>query len=332
MHLANIMLYFLRPKFIDTWVDVFILYDFAGELKMIKRIILPYGYGQTCNQLLQIAHWIPSAVVYDIPLYFPGFKRYAHMFSGTIENNNLVFPSFANQMPFSQALLSKTCSIASKISHVNLTPFFKMASILPGVEVVSVDDSGRSGSISPLNVLDDKKISSGESLWVQGWLYRDYEGMSKYKKIIKEFFSPIPDIQDRINKCIKRRDIRHSLLFGVHLRRGDYKKWENGKYYYDDNSMSLLMQQVYRLFPEKNISFLLVSNEHIELDNYKRHDVFMGPGDPAGDLYSLAECDYIIGPPSTYTSWASFFGDVPLCFINNPNDSLSLDDFKVCLG
>ena len=41
-----------------------------------------------------------------------------------------------------------------------------------------------------------------------------------------------------------------------------------------------------------------------------------GPGTEIGDLYSLAACDYIIGPPSTYTQWASFYGQVPR-FVHN---------------
>ncbi|HAX17707.1 MAG TPA: hypothetical protein DCY00_03825 [Actinobacteria bacterium] len=46
------------------------------------------------------------------------------------------------------------------------------------------------------------------------------------------------------------------------------------------------------------------------------------------DLYSLALCDYIFGPPSTFSMWASFYGEVPLRFITNPDTDLSLDKFK----
>jgi len=31
-------------------------------------------------------------------------------------------------------------------------------------------------------------------------------------------------------------------------------------------------------------------------------------------IFSFAKCDYIVGPPSTFTSWASFYGDVPVYF------------------
>jgi len=47
------------------------------------------------------------------------------------------------------------------------------------------------------------------------------------------------------------------------------------------------------------------------------------------DLYALAECDYIIGPPSTYTLWASFYGDTPLWFMEHKGDIPDLSAFFI---
>jgi hypothetical protein len=38
----------------------------------------------------------------------------------------------------------------------------------------------------------------------------------------------------------------------------------------------------------------------------------MSRGSAVEDLYSLARCDYLLGPPSTFSLWASFYGNVPL--------------------
>ncbi|MCW3058345.1 MAG: hypothetical protein JWQ02_166, partial [Capsulimonas sp.] len=46
-------------------------------------------------------------------------------------------------------------------------------------------------------------------------------------------------------------------------------------------------------------------------------------------MYSLSECDYILGPPSTFTAWASFYGQKPLYKILEPEAAVSLDDFYV---
>lgn len=47
-------------------------------------------------------------------------------------------------------------------------------------------------------------------------------------------------------------------------------------------------------------------------------------------MYLLARCDYIIDPPSTYTMWASFYGNVPLYMITDPTQSILLDSFQTC--
>ena len=46
------------------------------------------------------------------------------------------------------------------------------------------------------------------------------------------------------------------------------------------------------------------------------------------DLYGLAACDYIIGPPSTYSHWASFWGKGPLRPLDSSDLQLKLGDFK----
>ncbi|MCS6783545.1 MAG: hypothetical protein NZ482_10320, partial [Gloeomargarita sp. SKYG98] len=43
--------------------------------------------------------------------------------------------------------------------------------------------------------------------------------------------------------------------------------------------------------------------------------VHWGTGHIIEDLYGLAECDYLIATPSTYSGWASFYGQVPIYFL-----------------
>jgi hypothetical protein len=42
-------------------------------------------------------------------------------------------------------------------------------------------------------------------------------------------------------------------------------------------------------------------------------NVTWGSGHLVEDMYAFAGCDYLVGPPSTFTTWASFYGQVPLC-------------------
>jgi hypothetical protein len=296
---------------------------------MLERIILPYGYGQTCNQLFQISHWIPVAKELGVPLYFPGFRRYADLFCGTAKQHFPRYPRSAQNVGWPEAFLSKVCSYAAQVPHVSIAPVFKLATLLPGVVTTTCDDSGRNGSIQTTQVIKSPQIAAGHSLWVRGWLFRDQAGLAKHRRSIIDFFSPTPEIEKRVDLCIRLNRGSKQILIGVHLRRGDYSKWAGGKYCYDDTVFCRLMHEMVNLLPESNVRFLLVSNQTVNAKNYDGLDIGFGPGDPAGDLFALASCDYIIGPPSTFTMWASFFGNVPLFMINDPWVPLRLDCFAI---
>ena len=49
------------------------------------------------------------------------------------------------------------------------------------------------------------------------------------------------------------------------------------------------------------------------------------------DVYALSQCDYILGPPSTFSMWASFIGDVPLRIVKYANENITLDQFSPIL-
>ena len=79
----------------------------------------------------------------------------------------------------------------------------------------------------------------------------------------------------------------------------------------------------------KSVSFLLCSNEPVQAENFKEFLIHDGPGDMISDLYSLAACDYVIGPPSTYSMWASFYGGKPLLHIRKEKQEMDLSSFDL---
>ena len=91
--------------------------------------------------------------------------------------------------------------------------------------------------------------------------------------------------------------------------------------------MEILEQQLTR--EGKSVTFLLCSNEPLKEANFKHFSIQKGPGDMIGDLYSLASCDYIIGPPSTYSMWASFYGRKKLLHIRREKQNMEPGSFHV---
>jgi len=43
-------------------------------------------------------------------------------------------------------------------------------------------------------------------------------------------------------------------------------------------------------------------------------------------------CDYLIGPPSTFTLWASYVGKVKYFHLKNKSGEIAIDDFVKCVG
>ena len=89
------------------------------------------------------------------------------------------------------------------------------------------------------------------------------------------------------------------------------------------------MKEMVALLPGKSVHFLICSNDRLDSNQFKDIRFTFGLNHELEDMYSFAKCDYLIGPPSTYTMWASFYGKVPLCMINDPQQSLNVSDFVI---
>lgn len=84
---------------------------------------------------------------------------------------------------------------------------------------------------------------------------------------------------------------------------------------------------------QPNVLFYISSNEKISNIFSEQFRIVEKPLDSAvGDLYALSQCDYIIGPPSTFNCWASFIGNTPLYTIFKKDETINPDDFAIIRG
>jgi hypothetical protein len=141
--------------------------------------------------------------------------------------------------------------------------------------------------------------------------------VQKHAAAIRARFRLRPALRQRVTECIAPLKKEFTMLVGVHLRRGDYSRYRGGKWFFDSAVYRRLMLHVVGLFPEKRVVFLLASNEQLDLADFHGLEVRPAPGHLALDMYSLAECDLIIGPPSTFSGWASFIGETPIFTIDD---------------
>lgn len=174
-----------------------------------------------------------------------------------------------------------------------------------------------------------------ERFWIftrctYGWHQR---GVTRYineaKSELRRIFTPSEEIVERCRQSFLPYRESNTIIVGVHIRRGDYKTWNGGQFYFENKVYIEYMQQITRLFKNQSVCFYISSNEKIDATEFEHfHRIMIPNAGVVDDLYALSQCDYIIGPVSTFSRWASFIGERPLCFLYGPSQQLSLDDFS----
>ena len=166
----------------------------------------------------------------------------------------------------------------------------------------------------------------------KGWdTMNDTRYLAQTKEELKFIFHPKQEITEKAEALIATIRQQADIVIGVHIRHGDYKTFENGRYYYSLEEYHQLMLQIKHLYADKNVAFFISSNESFSTNLFTDCKCYRFGQEPSGDmldLYTLSLCDRIIGPWSTYSRWASFIGEVPLCCIKDKAQILTEDSFS----
>jgi hypothetical protein len=182
-----------------------------------------------------------------------------------------------------------------------------------------------------VNQKNINKLLTSKLVVTKGWLLHDYEAFLHYREEIKTLFAFNKNIRESVDKTLPKPD-EDTIRLGVHIRRGDYKTWMKGNYYFSNEDFIRIIQSFFSLFPEKKMEILIASNEKTLPQNLFEHSletkIHFLSGTSGEDLYALSTCNYLIGPPSTFSLMAAFYNDSKLYWIFDKNRKLQLDSFK----
>ena len=164
----------------------------------------------------------------------------------------------------------------------------------------------------------EKKMLRHRNIVVSGWYARWYDLFLKYRNEICDMF----EIDERYTSVVKTKMIeaesnrKNVIRLGVHIRRGDYAIWKNGIYCYDNDTYINYIQSFASLYPESEVHVYLSTNDPgVSVDYYQSQlpaiVIHLLAGSPPEDM--LSECDYVMGPPSTFSLVAVMYRDIPLC-------------------
>ncbi|MDH4088841.1 MAG: alpha-1,2-fucosyltransferase [Cyclobacteriaceae bacterium] len=160
-----------------------------------------------------------------------------------------------------------------------------------------------------------------------GRFFRDYRNLEKYQDEIRDFFRPTTAIRQNVSQFLLLARQNAELLVGIHIRRGDYEQFISGKYFFSQEDYLRKMRELLTTGDRRTIAFVICSNEWVNPAVFKGLNFVIGPGHVVKDMYALAGCDFIMGPPSTYTRWASFYGKTPLLQLESLAQQVSFSQF-----
>ncbi len=175
----------------------------------------------------------------------------------------------------------------------------------------------------------DIKLNNGKITIFTDWIsFAKPELNQIHYQRIKDFFDFTEEFKKSCKTKMPEKKYDSEMLVGVHLRRGDYQNWKNGAYYFE---VEEFIQQMRFLYAENNkIHFVIFSNEIIDVSIFERepYDVSLMKGNAYEDLCCMSLCDYIIGPPSTFSSWAGYIGNKKLVWMKEKNHCYGFSEFQ----
>lgn len=281
-------------------------------------LIISAKSGQLGNRLLLFANFMAFAMENKLTVLNPAFEEYAEFFQSTAKDFLCCYPA----PPFSIKGNKRL-----RKYYYNLNCFLAESGRLNTIELK------RDKPFNWSNSTIVEQLKPGSINFFKGWLFRDgwfvdeTAKIRKHGEAIRAYFQPLKQYQESVSKLIFSIRSGTDVLIGVHIRQGDYQQHQDGRYFYQVEQYLKVMQSAQALFPEKKVTFLICSNSKQDQHQFQHLSHVFGNNHIIEDMYSLAECDYIIGPPSSYTMWASFYGERPLYMIRDVNKYLEIKDF-----
>lgn len=165
---------------------------------------------------------------------------------------------------------------------------------------------------------------------VGGWGFRFSSLEDQLRKDLIEAYSLKPHLYHDLllyRSLIAAREQGRKLI-GIHIRRSDYKSWAGGRYFFDDQTYSRVINDMRALIEAQtqcSCMFVLFGDEPITIE--PEADVMISGHQWHEDHALMGICDYVIGPPSTFSIWACFIGGAKLLHLQTADQNVTLESF-----
>lgn len=257
-------------------------------------ILVLANEGQMCNQLLTLASAYSLGLEYQDSVKCPIMNSKLKNSFTFMDNCQVISIEMKESLMWK--LIAKYLKFIRKTFHFNES------------EQYEVDKKGK------LQIFTD---------WIS---FKDDTVFAKHQKEIRKYFSFRDEIKKKCHKVMLNIRTNDKPLVGVHIRRGDYNTFNNGCWYYSDEEYLRWMND---LAACRKVRFVISSNEKVNINFFVDSglDVISISGTAVEDLCCLSMCDFIMGPPSTYSWWAAMYGNRKRLILEDRNKKYSWSDF-----
>ncbi len=277
-------------------------------------IVANFSYGRLGNQLELAAHLIVFAET-----------EKKHIGLEYLRNNAKNFPFFEDN-PLN---IYPRQSISLSIQKIIRKIIYKLIEykLIKNIDFIKKNEWIYFDDVSSIN---NKELINLRKTWlctIKVWRFRSKYLIKNYRALIKEIFTPNQDILAKGKKFISQ--LNSDIVIGVHIRWGDYKT-EAPSLFHDIEIYKARMLEAQNLFPEKKVGFIICSEEGQEITELCELNCVYPQSDAITDLYTLAQCDYLIATASTFSSWASYWGNSGLFTITDKHKEIvAITDFVI---
>jgi len=272
---------------------------------MKKIVIFQNGGGELANQLWNYMSIYAYSREVDAKINNPSFFEYGSHFK--IHQpplaNLLLFKPFKNHHGRRGAPRRKIWRTLYKIYIVYIRIFKKHSTI----SSINRDNSVTYLPPSSNNV----DIPNKDTIYFEGWLFRNPSGLKKYRQEILDYFRPKESVLKNLNTFLS--PIQSSHVVGVHIRQGDYKTFKSGKYFIDQKRVREIIDEylVFSHNTSENTHFIITSDGPIDQRMFDGLQSSVSDMGPVEDLFLLSKTDLVLGSDSSFGDLAAWYGDIP---------------------
>lgn len=296
-----------------------------------KRLIIALRCGRLANRLILFANWAAFAEEHGCRLVNFTFHSYSDWFTYTRGDFYCQYPPVQKRSrwdavsPVGRVLRRLRLPYHAARNAGRLNERFALL----GQKVLTLRELTDRRVIRLDNPEFLDRIREARTVFIYGWKFRAPKLIVRHAEKIRAFFRPVEDIARTSRAVVTQLRQQAEIVVGVHIRGGDYRTWRNGRHFYPPGRYAAWIRNMAEQFPGRRTVFLVASDEPHTADEFPGLNVSFSRGSPVVDLYALAECDYILGPPSTYSQWASFYGNKPLLHLYEERTVPRPEDFSV---